>query len=64
LAYGPDGELGYPRHDDRTSDSALSGYREEARRLFTARAAPDADSAALPGAPAGTSSVSTCQGSA
>jgi hypothetical protein len=50
LAYGPDGELGYPRHDDRAPESALAGYLDEARRLFAARAAPDADSAASPDA--------------
>ena len=52
LGYGPDGELTYPRHDDRAPESALPGYLDEARRLFAARLAlaPDADSAASPDA--------------
>ncbi|HYY10791.1 MAG TPA: hypothetical protein VE781_07615, partial [Kineosporiaceae bacterium] len=38
LAYGPDGELTYPRLDDRAPESVLLEYLDEARRLFAARA--------------------------
>ena len=34
VTYGSDGEMCYPRHDDRAPDTALSGYLAEARRLL------------------------------
>ena len=34
VTYGPDGEMRYPRHDDRAPDTALSSYLAEARRLL------------------------------
>ena len=34
VTYGSDGEMRYPRHDDRAPDTALSGYLAEARRLL------------------------------
>jgi hypothetical protein len=34
VTYGSDGEMHYPRHDDRAPDTALTGYLAEARRLL------------------------------
>jgi selenocysteine lyase/cysteine desulfurase len=36
VTYDADGEMRYPRHDDRAPDSALAGYLAEARELFAA----------------------------
>jgi hypothetical protein len=38
LHYGPDGDLTYPRSDDRAPESALAEYLDVARRIFTERA--------------------------
>lgn len=43
LAYGDDGRLTYPRHDDRAPESALAGYLAEARELLAALPDPYAD---------------------
>ena len=40
VTYGPDGQMRYPRHDDRAPDSALAGYLAEARALLAAPSAP------------------------
>jgi hypothetical protein len=37
VTYGDDGEMHYPRHDDRADESALAGYLGEARALAAAR---------------------------
>jgi selenocysteine lyase/cysteine desulfurase len=41
VTYGPDGQMRYPRHDDRAPESTLAGHLAEARALLDAPAAPD-----------------------
>ncbi len=41
VSYGADGEMRYPRHDDRAPDTALAGYLTEARRLLAGPSTAD-----------------------
>ncbi len=41
IGYGPDGEMVYPRHDDRAPESELKRYLEEGAALLAAAGAPD-----------------------
>ena len=41
VSYGADGEMRYPRHDDRAPDTALAGYLAEARRLLAGPSTAD-----------------------
>jgi selenocysteine lyase/cysteine desulfurase len=43
LGYDADGQLTYPRRDDRAPESALAGYLDEARTLFDSLADPYAN---------------------
>ncbi|TCN35530.1 selenocysteine lyase/cysteine desulfurase [Kribbella orskensis] len=46
VGYDADGELRYPRHDDKAPESALEGYLAEARELLSACHNADTDSEA------------------
>jgi selenocysteine lyase/cysteine desulfurase len=41
VTYGADGQMRYPRHDDRAPDTALAGYLAEARRLLAGPSTAD-----------------------
>jgi selenocysteine lyase/cysteine desulfurase len=41
VAYGADGQMRYPRHDDRAPETALVGYLAEARRLLAGPSTSD-----------------------
>jgi len=41
VAYGDDGQMRYPRHDDRAPETALAGYLAEARRLLAGPSTSD-----------------------
>jgi selenocysteine lyase/cysteine desulfurase len=41
VTYGADGEMRYPRHDDRAPDTVLAGYLAEARRLLAGPSTAD-----------------------
>ena len=41
VSYGADGEMRYPRHDDRAPDTALAGHLAEARRLLAGPSTAD-----------------------
>ncbi len=47
LAYGTDGVLTYPRHDDRAPESALREYLDTARELMASATAPSSDPESL-----------------